>query len=95
MNTLSVAFRFSCDGLCISTMHKGDKQLAITRLQKVAREGPYLGPYARIFALHHLSAGTRARRQNLEANCSRELLKNPLMKKELGKVGVLVASAQK
>ena len=75
---------------------KGDKQLAITRLEKVAREGRYLGPYARILlSIIYLREHQPARSEALLANLSREFPENPLMKKELGKVGVLVASAQK
>jgi hypothetical protein len=74
---------------------QGDKQLAITRLEKVAQNGHYLGPYARILlSIIYLREHQPSRSEMLLAGLSREFPENPLLKKELGKVRTLVQSAR-
>jgi len=74
---------------------QGDKQLAIKRLQKVARDGHFLGPYARILlSIIYLREHEPAKSEALLAQLLQEFPENPLLKKELGKVKLLAQSGQ-
>jgi len=72
---------------------QGNKQLAITRLEKAATNGRYLGPYAKILlSIIYLREHQPARSEILLSELSRDFPDNPLLKKELGKVKLLAQS---
>lgn len=68
----------------------GDKNLAVTRLQKVVHSGKYLGPFAKILlSLVHLREKRFGECERLLADLARDFPGNALFKKELAKVGEL------
>jgi hypothetical protein len=74
---------------------QGDKQLAIKRLQKVARDGHFLGPYARILlSIIYLREHEPAKSEALLAQLLQEFPENPLLRKELAKVRLVAQSGQ-
>jgi hypothetical protein len=74
---------------------QGDKQLAIKRLQKVARDGHFLGPYARILlSIIYLREHEPAKSEALLAQLLQDFPENPLLRKEFGKVKLLTQSGQ-
>jgi hypothetical protein len=65
----------------------GDKNLGLQRLQKVAQQGKYLGPFARILlSLAHFREKRYPECERLLAALAREFPENPLFKKELDKI---------
>ena len=72
----------------------GDKNLAVQRLEKVAHQGKYLGPFARIMlSLAHFREKRYRQCESLLAGLAKEFPENPLFKKELQKVGEVIRKA--
>ncbi len=74
---------------------QGSKDQAIRNLELVAREGHYLGPFARILlGIIYLREKQPREAQRLLAGLSRDFPSNPLFRKELDKVAAQVGPAQ-
>jgi len=66
---------------------EGNKQQAIAHLEKVSREGRYLGPFARILlSLLYLREKKPEMTIHLLEDLTREFPENPLLRYELGKI---------
>lgn len=66
---------------------EGDKNLAVTRLEKVVATGHYFGPFAKIMlAIIHLREKRPKETERLLAELARDYPENGLMRKELAKV---------
>lgn len=75
---------------------QGSKQVAIDKLQRVAKTGQYLGPFARLLlAIIYLREDQPWQTESLLAGLSREYPENQLLKIELKKVAELTKGATK
>lgn len=75
---------------------EGSKQVAIEKLQRVAKTGQYLGPFARLLlAIIYLREDQPSQSELLLSGLSREYPENQLLKVELKKVAVLTKGSTK
>ncbi len=73
----------------------GNKRAAVAKLERVAAEGRYLGPFAKIvLSLIHLREKRPRESQRLLSELAREYPDNPLIRKELGKISAKLQSGE-